>query len=74
MQSKARLVLKRRAVLARISRTLAKEGHALRSTHGDQRGDWIEVDKTKAITMWVKDLEAYGRKLDVIAEYEQIEK
>ncbi len=66
-----------RALEQRINRKLKKEGMTMRRNRGgpymEQYGPFYVVDlKNNSIVDGVDDLEAYGRQLGVLAEWEKL--
>jgi hypothetical protein len=67
----------RRALLARINRALRKEGEVLKATRADRwrgdLGDYYTVDTDRnAIVAQHVDPEELGRRLGVLADYEEV--
>ncbi len=77
---KTAIPVSRRALLARISRRLAKDGKALRANRArDHRAEpdfWVVDDGMNAVvdSFDEKDIESFARELDALAPFEKLAK
>jgi len=74
----AKIGVSRRALVQRVNRALARNDEALKSYRGARRqidGDYFVVNVARSwiVREHVRDLEALGRELSVLADYEVLE-
>jgi hypothetical protein len=67
------LIVKRRSLLARIRRTLARQGRVLITDRNS--GDLAVIDQARqALVKTVPDLEEYGRSMGALRPFERLER
>jgi len=69
------VAISRRALTARLNRVLARDGRELRKTRGvaiQVLGNYHIVGGGSVVSHHINDLEAFGRKLGALADYERL--